>query len=144
MELDIYQNNFETKEIKLEKYIITIAIFIIIITIIVSLFNNFYYYYNGTGFFKGDNCFSILVDINDLNKVTKNNKILIEGTTFTYDITNISSDNFDYETNIYKSIVLNIKDLPDYLNIENNYVSYKIITKKDTIINYIFKTVLGE
>ena len=143
MELNLYKNNFETKEISLIKYLITISIFIIILIFIVFLNNNFNYYYSGNAFVKENNCINILVRIEDLEKITKNKKIIIEGTTFTYQVINISDESFENISDFYKSVFLKIDKLPSSINLKNNYVNYKIVTRKNTILNYIIDTVFG-
>ena len=143
MKIESYQNNFNNKEISIFKSMIVVAIFIIVLSLIIVFNNEFYNYYSGYGVLEKDNEISILIDINDLNKITNNNKIIIERTTFSYKIISIDEANIEYGNNILKKVLIEVL-LTKELNIKNNYIKYKIITSKDTILNYILNTIKGE
>lgn len=143
MNIKSYQESFEINKFSFIKYSLVVLFFMIILFIIIVFNNNFYDYYNGYGILEKKNELSILVDIKDLNKITSNSEIIIERTTFSYNVTSIGDKNIEYGTNILKKVKLNI-DLPSYLNINNNYFNYKIITGKSTIMQYVFNTIKGE
>ena len=143
MKIESYQNSFKNKEISIFKSTVVITIFIIILGLIIVFNNDFYNYYSGYGILEKNNEISILVDINDLNKITNNNKIIIERTTFSYKVISIDKNNIEYGNNILKKIVIEVP-ITKELNIKNNYVKYKIIISKDTILNYVLKTIKGE
>lgn len=143
MKIESYQNNFNNKEISIFKSMIVVAIFIIVLSLIIVFNNEFYNYYSGYGVLENDNEISILIDINDLNKITNNNKIIIERTTFSYKVISIDEANIEYGNNILKKVIIEVL-LTKELNIKNNYIKYKIITSKDTILNYILNTIKGE
>lgn len=143
MTIKSYQGSFEINNFNLIKYSLVVLFFLIILFCIIVFNNNFYDYYSGYGILEKKNELSILVDIRDLNKVTSNSEIIIERTTFSYSVASIGDKNIEYGTNILKKVKLNI-DLSSYLNIDNNYFSYKIITGKSTIVQYVFNTIKGE
>jgi len=141
--MNVYQNSFETKTINLKKGGFLILIFIMILTSILAFYNQFYDYYQGTGMIEEKNTLSMLVNVEDLKKIINHNEIIIEGTTFTYKVVQIKETNLEYGTDIYKKVFVNFES-DEAWNIDHNYISYKIITGKDTIINYVLKTIKGE
>lgn len=143
MEIKNYQNSFYNKKVSVLKSIVVVLFFIVLLSLIIVLNNDFYEYYSGYGILENNNEISILVDIKDLNKITSNEKIIIERTTFSYKVVSIDDVNIEYGTNIFKKLVIEVP-IPNELNIENNYIEYKIITAKDTILNYVLQTIKGE
>ena len=139
MNVSDFQNMFFYSNVKVRNKIFVVLFFIVILLFTVVNNNNFYSYYSGSGVVKNGQ-FNILVNVKDLDKILNNNKIIIERTTFTYDVYSLSENNLEYGTDIFRTVLLNI-DLPEHYNIENNYVDYKIITGKDTIMNYVFNTI---
>lgn len=143
MEIKMYQNSFNNKKINVFKNLMIVLFFIIILGLIIVFNNEFYDYYQGYAILDKDNEMSLIVDINDLNKVTSNNEIIIERTTFSYKVISIDETNIEYGNSILKKITIRVS-MNNKLNIENNYIKYKIITSKDTIINYVLNTLKGE
>ena len=64
----------------------------------------------------------------------------IDNKEYAYKIKNIESENYVSNGYIYK--IVNIK-VDNYEELDNNYVDYQIIRKKDTIINYFINTIKG-
>lgn len=143
MSVKEYQGSFEIKDFECLKFSLVVFIFIIILSLIIIFNNNFYDYYNGVAIVEDDNKISTLVNVNDLDKVLNNGKMIIERTTFAYNVLDISNEFIEYGTDLFKKVVISI-ELDTSLNITNNYINYKIITGKDTIIKYVFKTIKGE
>lgn len=142
MEIEVYQNSFMNKNINFLKYFFVVLVFIFLLILILVFNNNFYDYYDGVCYIEKENEIITLIDLKELNKIIKNDEIIIERTTFSYNVLSISSDNFEYGNNIFKKVVLYI-NLPKWLNITNNSFNYKIITGKDTILNYVLKSIKG-
>ena len=143
MKIKNYQDSFQNRNISIFKSVVVVLFFIFILSLIIVFNNNFYEYYTGYGILESKNEISILVDIKDLNKITSNEKIIIERTTFSYKVLSIDNANIEYGNNIFKKVIISVL-IPNELNIENNYVKYNIITEKDTILNYVLNTIKGE
>ena len=135
MEISIFEDLFINRIISLKKIYIVVSIFIVTILSIILFNNNFYDYYEGYASYN-DEKLSLIVSIYDLNKITTNSEIIIGGTTFTYKIYKI--DNYLEE---YK--IVNI-EVNNYKGIENEFIKYKIIIDRDTVLNYLIKTIKGE
>lgn len=135
MEISIFEDLFINRIISLKKIYIVVSIFIVSILSIIILNNNLYDYYEGYASYNDGNL-SLIVSIYDLNKITTNNEILIGGATFSYKINKI--DNYLEE---YKIININVDN---YKGIENEIIKYKVVIDKDTILNYLIKTIKGE
>ena len=135
MEINIYEDLFINKNVPINKIYLVVSIFIILIISIVVFFNNYYEYYEGYATYKEQRLVSI-VSINKINILKDNTEISIGGTTFTYKI-----DKIDDYLEGYKVVYLVVND---YVDVDNNYIDYKIIIGKDTIVNYFFKTIKGE
>ncbi len=135
MEINVFEDLFINRRISVNKIYLVVSIFIIIILSIVIFSNNYYEYYEGYATYKENKLVSI-ISIYKINLIKDNNKISIGGTTFTYKIDRIE----DYLEE-YKVVYL---DVNDYKDIDNDYLNYKIIIGKDTILNYLIKTIKGE
>lgn len=143
MEITSYQNSFNNKKINIFKSIIVVLLFIIILSLIIVFNNDFCDYYSGYAVLEKNNEISLLIDVNDLNKITSNDKIIIERTTFSYKIISIDEMNIEYGNSILKKVIIEVS-MNEKLNIKNNYIKYKIIISKNTILNYVLKTIKGE
>ena len=137
-----YQELFSNKKIYLWKNLVVVLIFIFIIIFIVMFHNHFCDYYEGYASFDSANRFSTLVHVNDLQKILNSKEIVIEGSTFSDSVDSIDDTDFVYEEEIFKRVYVTI-DSDKYSTIENNYIVYHIILKRDTILNYVIKSIIG-
>ena len=135
MEISVYEDLFINRRVSTNKIYLVVSIFIIIILSIVIFSNNYYEYFEGYATYKEQKLVSI-ISVYKIYLIKDHNEILIGGTTFTYKI-----DKIDDYLEGYKVVYL---DINDYKNIDNDYVNYKIIIGKDTILNYLIKTIKGE
>lgn len=143
MSIKDFQGSFECKDFNCIKFFVVVLFFIFVLFLIIVFNNNFYDYYTGIAIVEDKNKISTLVNVNDLEKVLNNKEMIIERTTFAYTISYISDDFIEYGTDLFKKVGIFI-ELKDSLNLKNNYFNYKIITGKDTIVKYFFKTIKGE
>lgn len=142
MQISEYQENFYNKTINLKKIILIISIFIFVILSILVANNSFYDYFNGMLIIESDKKISTLVIINDLEKILNNNKIIINNVNYSYSIEKIDDDNFINGDDVFKKVYLKIND-SEIFNVENIYLNYSIIIKKNTIFNYIKESIIG-
>lgn len=142
MQISEYQENFYNKTINLKKIILIISIFIFVILSILVANNSFYDYFNGMLIIESDKKISTLVIINDLEKILNNNKIIINNVNYAYSIEKIDDDNFINGDDVFKKVYLKIND-SEIFNVENIYLNYSIIIKKNTIFNYIKESIIG-
>ena len=142
MQISEYQENFYNKTINLKKIILIISIFIFVILSILVANNSFYDYFNGMLIIESDKKISTLVIINDLEKILNNNKIIINNVNYSYIIEKIDDDNFINGDDVFKKVYLKIND-SEVFNLENIYLNYSIIIKKNTIFNYIKESIIG-
>lgn len=143
MEINLYQNNFSNKYICLWKMISVVLVFILVLALILIFNNGFYDYYEGNAIFEDPNKFSTLVNINDLEKITSSRKIVIEGTTFSYDVLIIDDNDYVYGNEIFKKIHISL-NCDNCSHIKNKYSRYYIILGHDTIFNYFIKNLKGD
>ena len=144
MKIEEFQESFKNKEINTKSYTKVVSILIGIILLIVFLNNSLIDYYK-VGITISNKKLEIISGLNDINKITSNNKIMIERNIFTYKIEEIS----DYinENIFYKLVRINIEsDKENAINfmIDNNYIEGKIITNRFTIFEYLIKILKGE
>jgi hypothetical protein len=83
----------------------------------------------------------IIVDINNLSKITDHNKVKIGKNIFTYKINKI--DDYVINENIYKQVTIYVKKYDNSL-IDNNVIDIRIIVNSTNIFEYLFKTLKGE
>jgi hypothetical protein len=140
MDLDSFQRSFKNNEIVLKPYLLVVSILLSIIVIIMFFNNNIEDYYNTRATIK-NNELKIIVDINNLSKVTDHNKIKIGKNIFTYNINKI--DDYVINDNVYKEVTIHVKKYDNNL-IDNNVVETNIIINNTNIIKYLFKTLKGE
>lgn len=144
MKIEEFQESFKNKEINTKSYTKVVSILIGIILLIVFLNNSLIDYYK-VGITISNKKLEIISGLNDINKITSNNKIMIERNIFTYKIEEIS----DYinENSLYKLVRINIEsDKENAINfmIDNNYIEGRIITNRFTIFEYLIKILKGE
>ena len=143
MQISEYQENFYNKTINLKKIILIISIFIFVILSILVANNSFYDYFNGMLIIESDKKISTLVIINDLEKILNNNKIIINNVNYSYSIEKIDDDNFINGDDVFKKVYLKIND-SEIFNVENIYLNYSIIIKKNTILNIKICDIMGK
>lgn len=142
MQINEYQENFYNKAINLKKILLILLIFIFAILIIIIKNNNFYDYYYGMLIIEDDEKFSTLVNINDLEKILNNNRIIINNLSYSYNIEKVADDNFINGDDVFKKIYLKINDNKNF-NMKNLYLNYSIIVDKNTIFNYVKESIIG-
>ena len=139
MDIRVFNDIFVNKIIDKRKMIFVELFLLISLLTLIIFFNNFYDYYNGAGEIK-NNIMSTLILTSDI-EILKSNKIMkIEGKEYDYKIKNIESESYISNGYIYKMV--NVK-INNYKELDNNYIDYQIIKKKDTIINYFINTMKG-
>ena len=141
MELKVFNKYIKNMDISLKSYIAVVSIFICIIILIV-FFNNRLEEYYVTDSLVVKNEVKIIVNYNDLEKITNNKKLKIEGDIFTYKVVKINDLVID--NSFYKEVFLLIENINEKLLIDNNVIKLRIITDKTTIISYFWKIVKGE
>ena len=144
MKIEEFQESFKNKEINTKSYTKVVSILIGIILLIVFLNNSLIDYYK-VGITISNKKLEIISGLNDINKITSNNKIMIERNIFTYKIEEIN--NYINENSLYKLVRINIEsDKENAINfmIDNNYIEGKIITNRFTIFEYLIKILKGE
>lgn len=142
MQINEYQENFYNKAINLKKILLILLIFIFAILIIIIKNNNFYDYYYGMLIIEDDEKVSTLVNINDLEKILNNNRIIINNLSYSYNIEKVADDNFINGDDVFKKIYLKINDNKNF-NMKNLYLNYSIIVDKNTIFNYVKESIIG-
>ncbi|MBQ7104831.1 MAG: hypothetical protein IJN90_03145 [Bacilli bacterium] len=137
IDINDYKQIYNKKIKSVTKIWVLFIIFIIIGIIYIN--NSFKYirYYSNLGEYKKDNLY-IYVLIDDLNKITKNNKVLIENKEFAYKIKEISEENININNNYYKEVKLDIKD-NKFIN--NEVINITIKIEELDLIKYIYKTI---
>ena len=137
IDINDYKQIYNKKIKSVTKIWVLFIIFIIIGIIYIN--NSFKYirYYSNLGEYKKDNLY-IYVLIDDLNKITKNNKVLIENKEFAYKIKKISAENININNNYYKEVKLDIKD-NKFIN--NEVINITIKIEELDLIKYIYKTI---
>ena len=138
MDLVSFQRDFRNMEVDIFKYIKVVSILILCLLIIIIKNNKIEDYYFGISKVI-NNKIEVLIDLDRVNKIKENNKIIIERNTFTYEIEKI--DDYLIDNNYYKKVTLLLKD--NKLK-ENEIVKYQIIINKETLLEYLFRTIKGD
>ena len=136
MDINLFQDLFINKNLSLKRIYLIVSIFIISILMIIIFNNDFYDYYEGTSSLKDNIVIYSVVSIHDLKYINNNKNMMIGGSTFSYKIVKID----DYIEG-YKVVSLK---LSDYKGIDNMFIEYKIVINKDTIFNYMVRSMKGE
>lgn len=128
-------NNLYNKKVRLLNCLTVGIIFIVLIIFIV--FRNIKYeeFYINNGMVIDSNVVELMVNVDELNHVTTNDKLKINDNTFAYTIISISDVMFN-NNYYYQKILLDIK-LDKKSNIKNNILKIKIPLSKKTILKYI-------
>ena len=137
IDINDYKKGLSLNVRKIKYYYLFFTIIFIIGLLIINNKIKYYEYYDVSLECK-ENLYSLYVPVNDIKKITKNNKIKIDNRIFAYTINSISEENIYSNGMYYKIIKLSIND---YSFKENNIINSKIIISKDTLIGYVFKTV---
>jgi hypothetical protein len=140
MDIRMFNDIFVNKVIN-NKIMIVVELFLFLCLLFVIIrFNNFYDYYNGKGEIKNKNILSTLVITDEIEVIKSNKNMMIGNKKYAYIINGIDEESYISNGFVYK--VVNIK-ISNYKELDNNYVNYQIIKKKDTILNYFIKTMRG-
>lgn len=139
MDLVNFQRNFRNMDINIVRYIKVVSIFIIGLFVVMIYNKDIEDYYIGISKIINKKI-EVIIDIDNSNKIKDNNKIIIEGNTFTYKMDKI--EDYLLDNNYYKKITLEINDIDDIMN--NQIVKFQIITNESTIFEYLFKTLKGD
>lgn len=139
MDLVNFQRNFRNMDINIVRYIKVVSIFIIGLFVVMIYNKDIEDYYIGISKIINKKI-EVIIDIDNSNKIKDNNKIIIEGNTFTYKMDKI--EDYLIDNNYYKKITLEINDIDDNMN--NQIVKFQIITNESTIFEYLFKTLKGD
>ncbi len=128
-------NNLYNKKVRLLNCLTVGIIFVVLIIFIV--FRNIKYeeFYINNGMVIDSNVVELMVNVDELNYVTTNDKLKINDNTFAYTIISISDVMFN-NNYYYQKILLNIK-LDKKSNIKNNILKIKIPLSKKTVLKYI-------
>ena len=114
MNIETFQQSFQTREIDNRPYLIVASIFITII-LIISLFNyNLEDYYICDGKVV-DNKLSLIVNTEELTNITENKKIIIERNIFTYKVNTIKE--VINNSSLYYEVVIELNKIPEQQNI---------------------------
>ena len=138
MDLVSFQRDFRNMEVDIFKYIKVVSILILCLLIIIIKNNKIEDYYFGISKVI-NNKIEVLIDLDRVNKIKENNKIIIERNTFTYEIEKI--DDYLIDNSYYKKVTLLLKDNKIK---ENEIVKYQIIINKETLLEYLFRTIKGD
>lgn len=137
IDINDYKLQYQTKDRKVIKTWIFVLLIIIIGIFFINKSFKYYKYYTNKGEYQ-DKYLNLYVLIDDLEKITKNNKIYIENKKFAYKIEEISSDNIYLNNNYYKKVKISINNNKI---LDNEIVNIKIITEEYSLLEYVFKTV---
>ncbi len=141
MNIEIFQKNFQIRDINLRPYIIVVSIFIIIMLVISFFYNKLEDYYICSGIVIDDNV-SLIVNKEELNNIIDNNKTMIERNIFTYKVLKINE--LEDINSSFNEVILEFDKIPKHLFINNNIINMKIITNKTTFFEYLIKIAKGE
>lgn len=137
IDINDYKSIYERDIKSVTKIWCLVIIFIIIGIFFINKSFKYIKYYSNIGEYK-DNYLNLYVLIDDLNKITKNKKIIIEEKEFAYETKEISADNIYLNSNYYKVVKILVKDKKLK---ENEIVNIQIIEEEMSILDYVFKTV---
>ena len=141
MDIEIFQKSFQIRDIDIKPYLIVVSIFVTIILMIVFLNNKIEDYYICNGKVINQKVI-VIVNSEELSKITDNKKIKIERNIFTYKIEKINE--VINNNSIYYEITLQFDRIPEHLFIDNNIIELRFIINKMTIFDYLIKTLKGE
>lgn len=141
MDLVSFQRSFRNREVNIYKYIKVVSILMTFLLAIIIFNNKIEDYYIGISKVS-NNKLEVLIDLERVDKIKNNKKIIIERNTFTYEIEKI--EDYLIENNYYKKITLLIKNIDKNKIKDNEIIKYQIVTNKETILEYLFRTIKGD
>ena len=140
MNLNSFQKNFQVRDFNIKPYLMVVSIFIVLILIIMIFNNSLDNYYICEGKII-DNKYKVIVDYQNLAKITNNKEFKIERNIFTYKVSEIKEI---YNDSYYFELTLEVNKIKDDIFINNNIIKLKIITNKSTLFDYFIKALKGE
>ncbi len=140
MNLNSFQKNFQVRDFNIKPYLMVVSIFIVLILIIMIFNNSLDNYYICEGKII-DNKIKVIVDYQNLAKITNNKEFKIERNIFTYKVSEIKEI---YNDSYYFELTLEVNKIKDDIFINNNIIKLKIITNKSTLFDYFIKALKGE
>lgn len=129
------ENKEENVFIKGFCYSVIIGVLLILV-IIFSCYQKKDLYYEDILFIDNSQLF-FKINYQEIDKVLKNNEIIIHDNKYCYRVRNIIFDNNSY--NYQVSIILD-----DNLLIDNGILDYKILIKEESILKYIVRVMKGD
>ena len=139
MNIRIFNDLFINKIVNKKSIIIVESIFIITICLIILFFNNFYSYYSNYGEYK-DGCIKTIINGKDIDIITTKKEIKINNKIYSYKVEEIKEEDYISGEAFFKEVYIKVKDLD---KVNNSYIDYLIIKDKETILNYLIKTLKG-
>ena len=139
MNIRIFNDLFINKIVNKKSIIIVESIFIITICLIILFFNNFYSYYSNYGEYK-DGCIKTIINSKDIDIITSKKEIKINNKIYSYKVDEIKEEDYISGESFFKEVYIKVKDLD---KVNNSYIDYLIIKDKETILNYLIKTLKG-
>lgn len=137
IDINDYKVIYRGKIRKISKTWWKILIFVIIGIVFINNSFKYYKYYQNRGEVQ-EKLVVFYALIDDVDKITKNNEILIDKDKFAYKITSIGKDNIYMNGNYYKEVKLSIDEMTKQ---ENTIVDFKITIEKYSLWHYVFETV---
>lgn len=141
MHIDSFINSFEYLDLNIKKYYFTTISLIMLILLFLVFNSNIVNYHKGDLMIESNKIVTI-VDIKNLENITKNKKIIIERKTFTYLIEKI--DNLYLDNSIYKKVTLTIKNFSEDKLANNSTIEYQIIKKRDNVFSSLIRIIKGD
>ncbi len=141
MDIVVFQKSFQTRDINIKPYLIVVSIFIVFLLLLLFFNNKLEDYYISNGKVLNQKVI-VVVNSEELKKITDNKKIKIERNIFTYKvekINEVNNNNF-----MYYEVTLEFDRIPEHLFIDNNIIELRFIINKMTIFDYLIKTLKGE
>lgn len=139
----IYNNTYLINNKKHNKlFILSIIIIVSFVFLIILTHTIKYktYYKNKIIVYKNDSYYlKTYINAKEINKITKNKKIIIDNKLYNYQI--ISIENLEVTPNYqnYQEITLEVKNLVENYKINNLLIDYKILNEDIILIKYIKK-----
>ncbi len=137
IDINDYKLEFQRRTAKLSRIWLLLLIFIVIGFIIINSLFKYYDCLIVQSEYQ-DKYLNSYILTSDIDKIIKNNRLIIEEKTFAYRVSDISKDNYFINNNYYKLVKLEINNK----NIkENQVIKIKIILNKTSITNYLYKLI---
>lgn len=139
IDIDSYKTLFTNKKIKIIYIWLLITIFIILS---VTLFiKNIAYeeIYQNKGLVTKDGYLKALIEVNDIEKITSINKIIIDNEKYAYKIVKFNQEINQIGNGFYQEVFIDI----DADILENRYISFKIPIKKYSFFDFIKNKIGG-